>query len=652
MRFARHIAVYALALLACAPFQFAGCSKEIKVADNTQPDRQQDPSPSTAPDKAPPNIPTGLSASAVRCTQIDFSWDAATDTGGSGLKGYNVYRDGAILTQVLDPATSMSDTGLAASTGHSYTVSSVDSADNESAQSPAASTVTPACPSGGLTVWVAPSLARVGPSDAAGTLTQVELYAARGEYESFQVVVRAPTGGLTNVRVSSSSLAGPAGSVIAARNVTLFREHYVFISESSPDWRGANRPSGTPGWFPDGLIPSVDPDTGAALSGAELTAFPFALNAGNNQPIWIDIFVPRGITAGRYTGTINVTANEGNANVSVGLTVWGFDLPVQPSLKSSFSFTGTASTAKNKELLRNRLMPIPVDSSTERALIDGFGLNSTETGPWGNSKCDYNTKVGSMDPAPSVSTFQQVAAAHQSDLLRYVYSADEIGACASSLAPTIKAWARNMHQAGLKNLITMSPVPELYDDGSGTGASAVDIWVMLPVLYDGAVDRVNYVLAKGDMAWSYNCLVQDYDSPKWEIDFAPINFRIQPGFINQSLGLSGLLYWRVDVWTDDPWNNVDYVEGGGHYPGEAKLVYPGTQVGIPGVAPSIRLKWLRDGVDDYDYIQILKERGQSDFALNVARTVGQDWHTWTRDPVALESARQELGQEIHDILNP
>ena len=52
-------------------------------------------------------------------------------------------------------------------------------------------------------------------------------------------------------------------------------------------------------------------------------------------------------------------------------------------------------------------------------------------------------------------------------------------------------------------------------------------------------------LAKGDEVWSYNTEVQDPYSPKWEIDFAPINFRIQPGFINQSLHLTGLLYWSV-----------------------------------------------------------------------------------------------------------
>jgi hypothetical protein len=156
---------------------------------------------------------------------------------------------------------------------------------------------------------------------------------------------------------------------------------------------------------------------------------------------------------------------------------------------------------------------------------------------------------------------------------------------------------------------------------------------------------VNEVLAKGDKAWSYNTLVQDAYSPKWLIDFSPMDFRIQPGFINQSLGLSGLLYWRVDLWSADPWNKVN-AYGAGNYPGEGALLYPGTQVGVAGVVPSMRLKWLRDGVEDFEYVAILKQMGRSDWALSVARTAGADWNTWTRDPAQLQSARQLLGAEI------
>ena len=87
------------------------------------------------PDTTAPSVPTGLTASAASCSQINLAWAASTDNpGGSGLKGYNVYKNGVFLRQVLAPATSTSDSGLAASTAFSYTVSAVDNANNESTQ--------------------------------------------------------------------------------------------------------------------------------------------------------------------------------------------------------------------------------------------------------------------------------------------------------------------------------------------------------------------------------------------------------------------------------------------------------------------------------------------------------------------------------------
>ena len=80
-----------------------------------------------------PTVPAGLTATAASCSQINLSWTASTDTGGSGLKGYNVYRNGVFLKQVLAPATSTSDTGLTASASYSYTVLAIDNANNASA---------------------------------------------------------------------------------------------------------------------------------------------------------------------------------------------------------------------------------------------------------------------------------------------------------------------------------------------------------------------------------------------------------------------------------------------------------------------------------------------------------------------------------------
>ena len=500
---------------------------------------------------------------------------------------------------------------------------------------------------GSPVVWTAPSLHRVGMSDAAGTGTEVSLAAARGESESFQIVVNGAAKGVGNVNVTISDLQGPAGQVIPRTNFTLYREKYMHVSAPSPNWKGSNQPMGA-GWYPDALIPFADPDTGKPLSGASLTAVPFDVKAGNNQPVWVDVQVPQSARAGVYSGTYTVTSNQGNFTGPISVKVWNFALPAAPSLKSSFLFFQAGTLAAQRELLRNKISPLSTSPADQPRLMKEHGLSATQTGPFSGAD------VGrcAMSPAPSVSQFKSVAAAQQPGLMLYDYSADEIGHC-TSLYPTIKQWANNMHQAGIKNLISMSPTPALYSDGSDSGRSAVDIWVLLPVMYNNSKKQVAEVLKKGDDVWSYNTLVQDAYSPKWLIDFDPVNFRIQPGFISQSLNLTGLLYWRVDKWPSDPWNNVNNAGtySSANYPGEGMLVYPGKPVGVNGVVASMRLKWLRDGVEDYDYVKILKDLGKADLAMQIARSVGADWTHWTRDSSEIESARQKLGEAIDQIMS-
>ncbi len=503
--------------------------------------------------------------------------------------------------------------------------------------------------SNSLTIQTISSLKRIGKIEALPTSPISTLFAARGESESFQLAIQAPTQGLTHVNVQVSNLSGPKNQVIPKKNITLYLEHYVQVQRPSPsEWGMTNRSLGA-GWYPDGLIPFVV--NGSKKSGPKPNAYaiPFNVQPHQNQPIWIDISVPRNAQPGRYVGRVTVTSDQGSTATNIALNVWNFSLPLKPSLQSSFEFWQVTTKQANHELLKHKLMPKnsqPIDQTD----LMKQGLTSVSLGYWSGA----DNKTCKMKPSPSVETLQKKAIQNKSGLFQYNYTADEIDNCPSLYRP-MKQWAKNLHKAGIKNLVTMTPNPNLYDDTSGTGRSAIDIWVLLPKMYDAARDRVAHVLKKGDQVWSYNALVQDTYSPKWEIDFAPINFRIQPGFISQSLNLTGILYWRVDLWTTDPWHDVQtYSQTNAQgprrdYPGEGMLVYPGQPVGIKGIVPSMRLKWLRDGVEDYDYVQILKGLGRGDWALSEARRVGQDWQHWTTDSQALETIRQNLGNEIDRI---
>lgn len=82
-------------------------------------------------DTGPPSVPTGLTSTAASTTQIDLSWTASTDD--VGVAGYKIYRSGTLIKTVT--STTASDTALTAATSYCYTVSAIDSAGYESAQS-------------------------------------------------------------------------------------------------------------------------------------------------------------------------------------------------------------------------------------------------------------------------------------------------------------------------------------------------------------------------------------------------------------------------------------------------------------------------------------------------------------------------------------
>ncbi|WP_121159194.1 glycoside hydrolase family 9 protein [Micromonospora pisi] len=95
-----------------------------------------EPGPTT-PDTDAPTVPGAPTASAVTATGVTLGWTASTDTGGSGLAGYDVYREtGATDTLVGAPPTpSLAVTGLTPSTAYQFYVVARDGAGNRSAAS-------------------------------------------------------------------------------------------------------------------------------------------------------------------------------------------------------------------------------------------------------------------------------------------------------------------------------------------------------------------------------------------------------------------------------------------------------------------------------------------------------------------------------------
>ena len=100
----------------------------------------------TTPDTTPPTVPGTLTAAAPAYNQVTLSWGASTDTGGSGLAGYRIYRNGATTALASTTGTTYTDSTVAGSTAYTYQISAYDGAGNESGKTSAASITTPEPP--------------------------------------------------------------------------------------------------------------------------------------------------------------------------------------------------------------------------------------------------------------------------------------------------------------------------------------------------------------------------------------------------------------------------------------------------------------------------------------------------------------------------
>jgi chitinase len=104
-------------------------------------------------DTTPPSVPANLRSPSQTTTSIALAWDASSDNaGGSGVAGYDVFRDGAMVASPT--GTTFTNTGLAANTLYSFRVRARDNAGNASAQGAALSVRT----AGGAGCSVLPSV--------------------------------------------------------------------------------------------------------------------------------------------------------------------------------------------------------------------------------------------------------------------------------------------------------------------------------------------------------------------------------------------------------------------------------------------------------------------------------------------------------------
>ena len=136
--------------------------------------------------------------------------------------------------------------------------------------------------------WTATSLQKIQATDPvpSSLLRTVQIYAARNEFEPFQIVMRSESASLSGIDVDCSDFRTAAGSLITKDNVVIYAEQYYSVTKPS-------LATGTPGDYPDALIPRID-----QYMYERRNAFPLTLKNTRNQAVWIEVYVPQNAVSG------------------------------------------------------------------------------------------------------------------------------------------------------------------------------------------------------------------------------------------------------------------------------------------------------------------------------------------------------------------
>jgi len=474
----------------------------------------------------------------------------------------------------------------------------------------------------------------------------VSIEAAKGEFEPFQLVI-SPKRSIQSLSVSVDDLISPQGHRIAASNVTIRQVAYVRVTTPTDSY-------GDVGDWPDPLPP---------VNG------PMILEAGQNQPLWITVRVPRDARAGTYTGKIRLSSPSWSAVIPLRLRVWDFALPRSPRISSALGLYDAAIRTYHhlesdqemaqvwelymRDFAEHRispynpmtLSPIRVEVVSDQVRLDFEAFDKAaqhyldELGfttfmlpiqgmPGGTFYGRHPGSFGGhLQGTPEYERLMGQYLKGLQDHLEqkgwlskaYVYWFDEP-------EPKDYPFVREgmdilrRHAPKLAKMLTEQPEPELED--------VVDIWC--PVLDMFRPDACQRQKSLGKKIWWYVCTGPKGPYTTLFIDHPAVNMRMWV-WLAYKYGVDGLLVWTTNWWTSDtafpppavqdPWSDpMSYVSGYGtprgtkaHWGnGDGRFLYPpkGHTDGrkrITGPVSSFRWEMLREGLEDADVFFLLRE---------------------------------------------
>lgn len=507
-------------------------------------------------------------------------------------------------------------------------------------------------------VWVASPWQHVLRSTEPGDATSAKISAARNEYEAIRVIIRAGAQALTDVRVTASDLTGPGGR-IGAKNIALFKEHYIDIFEPS---RRSKAPTG---WYPDALIP-IGSGGDSKVTAAQHPPQPMNVEPGTNQGVWVDVYIPHDTVPGEYSGSITVMA-DGAPLGAVALTVrvQPFTLPDEIAMRSNFGSLGNRlsshlgmdagspefAAVEDKYidmLLDHRAIPSSLGNIWPKWTPEG-GIDDSGSGERLREMIE-DRHVNSLKVPFAYRTQPEKCRAYLRDMadylqskgwldLAYIYLKDEPNN--AEQYEIVRQQGELIGESGIKRMCTEQTVTSNPEWGTLNGA--VDIWCPLWYLYDEPTAQQRQKL--GEEIWTYTALCQgNGKAPFWQIDFAPVQFRA-PFWVSWHYDVKGFLYWSSIYWTEgqDPWTTPHFRD---QYWGEGMLLYPGKKVGLSGPVGSIRLKLIRESLEDFEYMTLAAQQGHQAEVDEIVDSLTQSFDDWSDNPEAYQAGRAKIAALI------
>ncbi len=530
------------------------------------------------------------------------------------------------------------------------------------------------------------SFVKVRPGDSPDGSATAHVSLARGECEGIQIFAEPPA---RRVDAKLSPLRGPKAKL----EPRLYREAFVRVVTPS-------NAEGEPGLWPDPLIPVED-----AWAGERRNALPWDSTSAQPLVLYLELCAPGDLPPGTYSGTVELTAKDRpTAKVQVEAQIQPFRIPATSSLPNTFG-TSIFSIAQGhgidamKPEGRQLLHRYALSALSHRFSLHGMSIDPPPT-TWrdGKLEVDFSAYDEEMAPLlegtalpsgarfttaeirknPYLKTSEQREAyirAYRehftekgwSDARLFFYAKDEPKL---EERPLVQRESREARAAGVPVLVT-APLDEVFTPAADIVTPTLNCFYAKAGPKTCGVITAPSTLRKAagkdkEIWWYQACPSHGCDSGPFEdrrIERAfsgwasymvdhPVTLNRAMGVLDWLADVDGELYYATvyaynfrDPWTEGVW------DFGGN--GDGTLFYPGTPKHIGGEThipvESLRLKHLRDGLEDYEYLHLLEKLGDEGFARKQAGRLARSGYEISRDPTTWEQARSRLTGRLTEL---